>query len=310
MFMRAAAAERHARGLGWYAQHIHIYEPWQLIWPTATRVVQLFVCSCAPACEQLLARGYFPCAPKSPSMAFSTALLEFISIHSLNVAPNSTAWSHTLETFWSRRGAQSRLRVSSSLSTSHQSLTSHAGPSAEETSDGLDVVSDRGQSRGGACERDGQRCARALRTRLAQTSEEFVALGFSLGKRRAEEDEPIVRARKRVRLDDAVSDASGAGPGARPRTGSQRASVEDVSEEANPASGAGSTAGRRTGSQRARVEDVAEEANPAAEGEGSGVKEDDGAEATSAARQRPSEGLRRKCPLCFGGARPKLKHTE
>lgn len=44
-------------------------------------------------------------------MAFSMALLEFISIHSLNVAPNSTAWSDTLETFWSRRGATSRHHV-------------------------------------------------------------------------------------------------------------------------------------------------------------------------------------------------------
>ncbi|KZV85256.1 hypothetical protein EXIGLDRAFT_583908, partial [Exidia glandulosa HHB12029] len=31
-------------------------------------------------------------------------LLELISIHSLNVAPNVTAWASTLETFWYRRG--------------------------------------------------------------------------------------------------------------------------------------------------------------------------------------------------------------
>ncbi|KZV88481.1 hypothetical protein EXIGLDRAFT_583141, partial [Exidia glandulosa HHB12029] len=60
-------------------------------------------CDCMPAAYQLLAKGYFPCAPMSPSMAFSLDLLEFISIHSLNVAPNSTAWSHTLEAFWARR---------------------------------------------------------------------------------------------------------------------------------------------------------------------------------------------------------------
>lgn len=44
-------------------------------------------------------------------MAFSTALLEFITIHSLNVAPNSTAWSDTLETFWGRRGVPSKHHV-------------------------------------------------------------------------------------------------------------------------------------------------------------------------------------------------------
>ncbi|EJD49157.1 hypothetical protein AURDEDRAFT_59639 [Auricularia subglabra TFB-10046 SS5] len=48
--------------------------------------------------------GYFPCAPKRPSLAFSIRLLEFISLHSLNVAPNITAWAATLEAFWARRG--------------------------------------------------------------------------------------------------------------------------------------------------------------------------------------------------------------
>ncbi|EJD36771.1 hypothetical protein AURDEDRAFT_45927, partial [Auricularia subglabra TFB-10046 SS5] len=48
--------------------------------------------------------GYFPCAPKRPSMAFSFRLLELISLHSLHVAPNTTAWAATLENFWDRRG--------------------------------------------------------------------------------------------------------------------------------------------------------------------------------------------------------------
>ncbi|EJD39690.1 hypothetical protein AURDEDRAFT_44141, partial [Auricularia subglabra TFB-10046 SS5] len=47
--------------------------------------------------------GFFPCAPKRPSIAFSLPLLEFISIHSLNVAPNSSAWADTLQLFWQRR---------------------------------------------------------------------------------------------------------------------------------------------------------------------------------------------------------------
>ncbi|EJD43333.1 hypothetical protein AURDEDRAFT_25598, partial [Auricularia subglabra TFB-10046 SS5] len=45
----------------------------------------------------------FPCAPKRPSIAFSMPLLELISIHSLNVAPNSSAWAETLHMFWHRR---------------------------------------------------------------------------------------------------------------------------------------------------------------------------------------------------------------
>ncbi|EJD38609.1 hypothetical protein AURDEDRAFT_40538, partial [Auricularia subglabra TFB-10046 SS5] len=62
----------------------------------------IVICDCRPAVDQLLARGYFPCAPLAPSMAFSLELLHFISIHSLLVAPNITAWAETLETFWSR----------------------------------------------------------------------------------------------------------------------------------------------------------------------------------------------------------------
>ncbi|EJD43482.1 hypothetical protein AURDEDRAFT_66435, partial [Auricularia subglabra TFB-10046 SS5] len=61
-------------------------------------------CRCAPAALQLVERGYFPCAPKRPSMAFDCRLLEFISLHSLHVAPNNTAWATTLESFWARRG--------------------------------------------------------------------------------------------------------------------------------------------------------------------------------------------------------------
>ncbi|EJD34169.1 hypothetical protein AURDEDRAFT_34729, partial [Auricularia subglabra TFB-10046 SS5] len=62
----------------------------------------LDICGCRGAAEQLVARSYFPCAPKAPSMAFSFALLDLMSIHSLHVAPNVTAWSETLESFWAR----------------------------------------------------------------------------------------------------------------------------------------------------------------------------------------------------------------
>ncbi|KZV84459.1 hypothetical protein EXIGLDRAFT_573995, partial [Exidia glandulosa HHB12029] len=79
-------------------------------------------CDCAPAIEQLLGQGYFPCAPRGPSVAFSTEVLDFISIHSLHVAPNTTAWAETLETFWRRRGQVSnyngrlRKRLGSAIS--------------------------------------------------------------------------------------------------------------------------------------------------------------------------------------------------
>lgn len=56
--------------------------------------------------------GYFPCAPKRPSLAFKIRLLEFIGIHTLNVAPNITAWATSLQQFWARRGYTHEFGVS------------------------------------------------------------------------------------------------------------------------------------------------------------------------------------------------------
>ncbi|KZV80544.1 hypothetical protein EXIGLDRAFT_629975, partial [Exidia glandulosa HHB12029] len=60
-------------------------------------------CACRPAAEQLLAQGFFPSAPRRPSLAFSLVMLEFITLHSMNVAPNVTAWASTLQQYWARR---------------------------------------------------------------------------------------------------------------------------------------------------------------------------------------------------------------
>lgn len=79
-----------------------------------TRRIQY--CDCFGAAQHLLALGYFPCAPIRPSLAFSLQLLELVSVHALNVAPNTTAWATTLETFWARRGFVVETRVSRALS--------------------------------------------------------------------------------------------------------------------------------------------------------------------------------------------------
>lgn len=70
----------------------------------STSIRTWHTCKCAPLVVQLVGAGYFPCAPKRPSLAFSFRLLELISLHSLHVAPNVTAWAATLEKFWDRRG--------------------------------------------------------------------------------------------------------------------------------------------------------------------------------------------------------------
>lgn len=78
----------------------------------AVRDENLTICSCLPAAEQLLLRGYFPSAPLRPTLAFSVRVLEFISLHSLNVAPNVTAWADTLQQYWARRGVVAEHNVS------------------------------------------------------------------------------------------------------------------------------------------------------------------------------------------------------
>lgn len=55
--------------------------------------------------------GFFPCAPRRPTVAFSLRLLEFMALHDLHVAPNVRAWASTLRAFWMRRGHVSNDKV-------------------------------------------------------------------------------------------------------------------------------------------------------------------------------------------------------
>ncbi|KIJ39770.1 hypothetical protein M422DRAFT_257364 [Sphaerobolus stellatus SS14] len=66
--------------------------------------VVLHICECKPAAEQLVARGFFPCAPKQPSMAFDISLLELVTATMFYIAPNISGWSLGLEWFWKERG--------------------------------------------------------------------------------------------------------------------------------------------------------------------------------------------------------------
>ncbi|EIN08943.1 hypothetical protein PUNSTDRAFT_67281 [Punctularia strigosozonata HHB-11173 SS5] len=75
--------------------------------------IDLSICTCMSAARQLLARGLFPCAPQSPSLAFDLNMLELVSTLFLNVAPNVTAWTTTLESFLGVR--KFRLKTQDSL---------------------------------------------------------------------------------------------------------------------------------------------------------------------------------------------------
>lgn len=140
-------------------------------------------------------------------------------------------------------------------------------------------------------------------------------------KRRLEDDTPSQRPRKRARAGRGQVDEPDAVSEDGPRqvqSPSKRARVEDaVEQQQSPHS---RTPGRppqgsrdlrrgpdRGPSRRARVEDEAEEP----QAQHIGASEPQPQSSTTPPRlQRPSDSLRRKCPLCFGGQRPQLAHTE
>ncbi|KAJ7432680.1 hypothetical protein B0H11DRAFT_2260229 [Mycena galericulata] len=60
--------------------------------------LEIDVCQCTPAPQQLLKAGLFPCAPHRPTMAVDARLLE-LAMKFVRIAPNNTAWTGTLESF-------------------------------------------------------------------------------------------------------------------------------------------------------------------------------------------------------------------
>ncbi|RDB26796.1 hypothetical protein Hypma_005259 [Hypsizygus marmoreus] len=66
--------------------------------------ISITVCGCNSAPRQLLERGFFACAPLTPSLAVDLKVLDFVSTLFVNVAPNNTAWCSTVETFLLKQG--------------------------------------------------------------------------------------------------------------------------------------------------------------------------------------------------------------
>ncbi|KDQ11852.1 hypothetical protein BOTBODRAFT_113727 [Botryobasidium botryosum FD-172 SS1] len=62
------------------------------------------VCPCCSAGVQLLELGFFPCAPSRPTIAFHLDLLQLVTLQLRNGVPNITAWAETLDAFWRDRG--------------------------------------------------------------------------------------------------------------------------------------------------------------------------------------------------------------
>ncbi|KAJ7084729.1 hypothetical protein C8R44DRAFT_545575, partial [Mycena epipterygia] len=73
---------------------------------TSVEDMDVPVCDCRLAAVTLVRGGAFPCAPLQPSLALDLRVLEFASKLFLNIAPNHTAFSTTLETILSTMGYQ------------------------------------------------------------------------------------------------------------------------------------------------------------------------------------------------------------
>ncbi|KAJ7583707.1 hypothetical protein C8J56DRAFT_1005111 [Mycena floridula] len=63
----------------------------------------MHLCTCSSLPGQLLSRGFFPCAPKLPTLAVDVNMLDFVSGLFLNIAPNHTAWTSAVEDFLVKR---------------------------------------------------------------------------------------------------------------------------------------------------------------------------------------------------------------
>ena len=61
--------------------------------------VDLVVCSCAPAAQQLINMGYFPCAPLVPTPAVSLKVLTLVIHLFVRIPPNTSAWCEAFESY-------------------------------------------------------------------------------------------------------------------------------------------------------------------------------------------------------------------
>ncbi|KAJ7096972.1 hypothetical protein C8R44DRAFT_581121, partial [Mycena epipterygia] len=73
---------------------------------TSVEDLELRVCACSPAAVQLMYAGAFPCAPLSPSLAVDLQVLEFAMNLFVQIAPNNTALTITLERVLRNMGFQ------------------------------------------------------------------------------------------------------------------------------------------------------------------------------------------------------------
>ncbi|KAF9512989.1 hypothetical protein BS47DRAFT_1271229, partial [Hydnum rufescens UP504] len=66
--------------------------------------VDIAVCTCHPAPQQLVQMGYFPCSPVYPMLAVSLDMLELVSTLFVLAVPNERAWATTITKYLNNHG--------------------------------------------------------------------------------------------------------------------------------------------------------------------------------------------------------------
>ncbi|KAJ7576307.1 hypothetical protein C8J56DRAFT_1007514 [Mycena floridula] len=78
------------------------------------KIASVELCTCTSIPAQLLARDLFACAPQLPTLAVDVNMLDFVCKLFVQMAPNTTAWTTTVENFLQSRefqlGSPDRLR--------------------------------------------------------------------------------------------------------------------------------------------------------------------------------------------------------
>ncbi|KAJ7149089.1 hypothetical protein C8R43DRAFT_1128849 [Mycena crocata] len=216
---------------------------------TVMEDLELRVCDCNPAAEQLLSAGLFPCAPRRPTLAVDLRLLELAKKLFVRIAPNKTAWTSTLEDFLgslgftlAHEGSLRRLFSSALEWYIHlrHMVDKHFDDKLEDTR--LAILKESAEARGDA----------TVTPTLAEDSS-------GASDSRVEEEEGAGRKRGRQPSRRATSRARSASPTPAPNAGRKRARQPTPEPAPNPFT-------------------------------------------DPPPMSRPSEYLRKRCPLCFGGA--------
>ncbi|KIM56834.1 hypothetical protein SCLCIDRAFT_131692, partial [Scleroderma citrinum Foug A] len=66
--------------------------------------IDLLVCSCATAAQQLLQLGYFPCAPLAPTLAVSLKVQTFVKKLFVQILPNTSARCEAFQSYLGSMG--------------------------------------------------------------------------------------------------------------------------------------------------------------------------------------------------------------